>query len=321
MQRLKAELKNIFTSHWHFLALQKACKFNLFDIVNNNYYSISEIIKFLHLNYTATYHLIMFLIEERYLEKKNDILFLTEKGLLLTDNCPDSLKNACILWGEEHLKSWENIDYTLQTGKPSFENSYRKPFFSYLESHPDKLKNYHLAMRDYAKDDYSNLPIKIDFSQHNSIADVGGGIGTLIEPIAKHYPAMNCILFDLESVIGLIDNISSKPFKAIFGDFFKKFPFKTDAIILSRVLHDWNDEKINIILSNCRTALNKNGKLYVIEILQNENTAHLLCMNMLAICESYERTFAEYRKLLKFNNFEIIESIPLNNLQRVLICQ
>ncbi|MCP5503187.1 MAG: methyltransferase [Leptospiraceae bacterium] len=320
MQELKSELKNIFTSYWYFLALQKACQLDLFDIIEEKNKTISEIITLLKVNHKAMSHLIMFLIEEKYVSEINNILSLTEKGLLLTESHPESLKNACILWGEEHLKAWENIDYTLKTGKPSFENIYGKPFFDYLESHPDKLKNYHLAMRDYAKDDYFNLAAKIDFSIHKSIADVGGGVGTLIEPIALKYKNTSCILFDLENVVNIINTPSTKPYTILSGNFFEKLPFKTDAIILSRVLHDWNDKRANTILSNCRSALNENGRLYVIEILQNENTAHLLCLNMLGICESHERTLSEYQKLLHSNNFKILETISLNHLQRILIC-
>ncbi len=97
--------------------------------------------------------------------------------------------------------------------------------------------------------------------------------------------------------------------------------FQTDALILSRVLHDWEDEKALKILTHCKNALKPRGTLYILEILQNDTQAHLLSLNMLAICKSYERTLEEYQILLKKAEFNIKAIYPLNNLQKIIVCQ
>lgn len=319
--KLKSELKNTFTSYWHFLALQKACQLGIFDVLAEEKHTFQSLNEYLKTDGKSLNSLLSFFLEEDYLKRRNDFFVVTEKGLLLTENHPESLKNACILWGEEHLTAWQKLDFTLQTGQPSFEKIYGKPFFDYLNEHPLKLKNYHLAMRDYAKDDYKDLPNICDFSEHSVIADIGGGLGVLIGYIADAYQNNHCILFDLPTVTKLIEDSDSQPFQIIGGSFFEPFPFNAEALILSRVLHDWSDEDAQTILQNCRTALSSNGFLYIIEIMQDEVAAHLLSLNMLAMCKSYERTFGEYQKLLKKAGFQVCSRKRWNDLQTILICQ
>lgn len=316
----KLELKNIFTSYWKFLVLQKLCSFNFFDALEKKSLSEIEISKKLNFHLKPLHFILEFLLEEKYLLKEKNKFLLSKKGVLLTETHSESLKNACILWGEEHLTAWKKIDFTFRTGKSSFEKIYKKSFFDYLNSFPDKLNNYHKALEEYSKDDYKNLSKKINFSIHKTIADIGSGTGTVIDFLAKKNPKQNFILFDLEKVIQL-NKKNYMNIKKISGNFFKPFPFKTDAIILSKVLHDWNDKKASEILTHSKKALNINGRLYIIEIMQNEKKTHLLSLNMLAICGSYERSFSEYKTLLASSGFKIIETIPLNQLQRILVCK
>ena len=100
-------------------------------------------------------------------------------------------------------------------------------------------------MYEYARDDYKELPNIVNFGKHKTVMDVGGGYGALITNIAEKNPLTKCILFDLGNVIKdvVFSNIDK-----IEGDFFCKIPVKTEAIILSRILHDWNDEKATLIL-------------------------------------------------------------------------
>jgi C-methyltransferase len=89
---------------------------------------------------------------------------------------------------------------------------------------------------------------------------------------------------------------------------------------MSRVLHDWNDVACRQILKNAMKALNTNGRLVLIENLQEkiEDKASALTLNMLAICSSYERTEAEYILLLTEAGFSFGSSTRLNSLQYIL---
>ncbi len=175
-------------------------------------------------------------------------------------------------------------------------------------------------MYEYARDDYKNLPELIDFSKYKSVMDIGGGYGAIIQNIKLKNPQLECILFDLPEVI---QNVNIQGVTAIGGSFFEKIPVQADAVILSRVIHDWNDHKANIILQNCYRVLYKNGTLYIIEnCLDNTSIdLSLLSLNMTVICGSHERTSTEYIQLAQNVGFEYKNQTKLNELQTILIFQ
>jgi SAM-dependent methyltransferase len=223
-------------------------------------------------------------------------------------------------WAEEHLTAWQHLDFSIQTGKSAFEKLYGASFFEYLNQYPEKLHTYHKAMYEYAREDYKNLPEIIDFSEYTSVMDVGGGYGAVLEHVQNKNPQIHCILLDLPKVV---EKIKNNAFEVIGANFFESIPKVTEAIILSRILHDWNDEKAKIILTNCYEALLKNGTLFVIENCIDKVTTDLslLSLNMTVMCESFERTSTEYIYLAQNAGFEFKQDKKLNDLQTILIFQ
>ena len=315
---MKNELKGMFTEHWKYLAVNAACELSIFDKIFNGQNSSEKLIHSNNWDIKTLMNLLDFLIYDGYLILNNENYTLTEKGNLLREENPDGLYYACLNWSGEHLLAWQNLKYSIQTGKSSFEQIYHKSYFDYLNDQPEKLYKYHKAMFEYARDDYKELPMIIDFSIHNSIIDVGGGYGAAISLIKDKYPTISCLLFDLEKVIEqvVIENI-----EVVCGDFFNEIPKFADAIILSRVLHDWNDEKAMIILQNCFNALPANGTLYIIENCTDKipTNLSLLSLNMTAMCQSYERSSIEYKELCEAKGFSFKEAKQLNQLQTILI--
>ena len=173
-------------------------------------------------------------------------------------------------------------------------------------------------MFEYARDDYAGLHLKVNFEKHNSVLDVGGGYGAAISTIKTNFPSINCALFDLKKVV---ENCKLSNIKLIEGDFFSSIPKNFDALILSRILHDWNDIKCKVILEKCFDALPKGGTLYIIENCSDliEVDLSLLSLNMLAMCESYERTLSEYKNLCTNSGFKFQNTINLNALQTIII--
>jgi hypothetical protein len=315
---MKNELKAMFTEHWKYLAVNAACELNIFDKIFIGQNSTSKLIDSNNWNFKALTDVLDFLTTDGYLCLTNKIYTLTVKGNLLREDNPDGLYYACLNWSAEHLVSWQNLKHSIQSGTSSFEKIYQKPFFDYLNDNPEKLMNYHRAMFEYALDDYKELPEIIDFGVHNSIIDVGGGYGAAISLIKSKYQHSQCFLFDLQKVV---EQVPNKNIERIGGDFFDKIPRCAEAIILSRVLHDWNDEKAGEILKNCYDGLPNGGHLYVIENCKDKipTNLSLLSLNMTVMCQSHERSSFEYQKLCESNEFLFQESKKLNSLQTILI--
>jgi C-methyltransferase len=312
---MRNKLKSFFTEHWKYMAVSTACKLNLFDNLKEAK-TANQLAKELSLNEEKLLLLLNALHNADFLGKNDNYFKVNSLSELLTENNPESLKYACLNWSSEHLNAWQNLDFSIRTGNSSFEEIYKKPFFDFLNDNTEKLHAYHKAMYQYAKDDYKTLPDVIDFRKHISVMDVGGGYGAVLENIKTKNPNVECILFDLEKVV---EKVTIPNIKKLSGSFFDKIPSQSEAIILSRVLPDWNDEKANNILNNCYESLPNNGTLYVIENLADKiNDIFLLSLSMTVICESYERTKSQYETILSDANFRVTSVIQLNNLQYII---
>jgi hypothetical protein len=80
--------------------------------------------------------------------------------------------------------------------------------------------------------------------------------------------------------------------------------------MLKLVLHDWQDEPASIILRNCRAALDRGGKLLVMEHLRTSDDLcfwDILDVAMMAIQRGRERTEAEYAALLQSAAFSVTQ--------------
>lgn len=311
-------LKSFFTEHWKYLTVNAACKLNLFDVLASGRKTSLEISKHLNVAQQHIELLLKGLVSIKFLNKENDHYSLNDLSKLLTENHPETLKYACLNWSGDHLEAWTALDESIRTGKSFFQNNYDVDFFTYLNQDKQKLENYHKAMFAYAKDDYQNFTDKIDFSQHKSIMDVGAGYGAAISEIKASIPGLECYLFDLPSVIENCNLKNDVILKA--GSFFDKIPKVSDGIILSRILHDWSDEKAQQILDNTYKALPEKGYLYIIENCSDKIDVNLslLSLNMLTMCESFERSSYEYIALANKSGFSFQQTTLLNELQTIL---
>jgi C-methyltransferase len=314
----KEILKMQFTSYWSYFAIVTACKLGVFDFLYNNQAGVNSIASKLSLNRLALEKLLDALVEGKMLIFENGKYQNSEQTELLTEKHPESLKYACLNWFEDHLKAWQNLPQTIITGKSHFELNYNTDYFTYISSNNQKLHDYHKAMREYALDDYRNICSIIDFSIHKSVMDVGGGASVLTNIIKANNFDVECINFDLPEVIKLFPQ---KDVQSVKGNFFEYIPPLSDAIILARIIHDWDDEKASTIIQNCYQALPEGGKLYIIENCKDlcDKNLSLLSLNMMLICNSFERSSKEYTKLAENCEFSFIEMRKLNELQTIIV--
>ncbi|KAL1325272.1 hypothetical protein AAHE18_13G149600 [Arachis hypogaea] len=110
-----------------------------------------------------------------------------------------------------------------------------------------------------------------EYAGLESLVDVGGGTGTMTKAIAKAFPQMECVVFDLPHVVDGLQG--SGNLKYVGGDMFDSIP-PSDAIFLKFILHDWNDEKCIKILKKCKEAITRSkgrkGKVIVIDMVVDD---------------------------------------------------
>jgi acetylserotonin O-methyltransferase len=86
-----------------------------------------------------------------------------------------------------------------------------------------------------------------------------------------------------------------------------------DLYTVCRVLHDWSEEKIGILLRKVYAALPEGGALLIAErLLDDDKTgptnATMQSLNMLVATEGRERNMAEYETLLRQTGFGKVEA-------------
>ncbi len=128
------------------------------------------------------------------------------------------------------------------------------------------------------------------------------------------------MVFDQPSVIARAKNDKHVTAKGIAerctlesGSFFEAVPKGGDAYIMKYILHDWNDEQCVKILSNCRAAMNKKGRVLVVDNVippgNDPNWGKLLDIQMLII-GGRERTRKEFAAMFAQAGLKLKRVLP-----------
>ncbi|ESP00347.1 hypothetical protein LOTGIDRAFT_173251 [Lottia gigantea] len=161
------------------------------------------------------------------------------------------------------------------------------------------------------------ITVAFDVAGHKTLLDLGGNSGYLAFEFIKTYPQLKAIVLDRPHTIQLAKKYQPAHTKSkvefIEGDFFdnKKFP-EVDLMMLSHIIHNWDEDKLDILLTKTYQSLKPGGTLLVAEKLLNEDKIGpeitiLLDVTMTTVCNGRERTLSEYQKLLGRYGFQNIE--------------
>jgi hypothetical protein len=238
---------------------------------------------------------------------------------LVTD-APGSLRWFAVSeLGQEHYPAWGNLMHSVKTGEIAFDNFFGVDIWKYFQQNPEDAAVFNNSMSNVTAAVNDAITSLYDFSQFGKIVDVGGGHGGLITAILQKNPEVKGILFDAPQVIegaqskieaaGLADRVET-----VAGDFFKSVPEGGDAYIMKWIIHDWDDEKSNTILRNCRNQMKANGKLILVDCVVPETDephfSKFIDLNMLVMTGGKERTEREFAQLLADAGLKLVRVIP-----------
>ncbi len=191
----------------------------------------------------------------------------------LRSNTPNSQRELVLFNGDDMLtRSYQQLMYTVRTGKPAFPQVFGSSFFDYLTANPQKARLFDAAMMQMSRTTGALLLAQYDFAALQSVVDVGGGTGLFLSRLLQEYPAMHGVLFDLPDVVTAadpaVDRLGER-FRIVGGDFFGPIPAGHDGYLLKAVLHDWNDDDAITILSRIREAMTSrpDSRLLICEFL------------------------------------------------------
>ncbi len=238
---------------------------------------------------------------------------LAPMGELLRSGPPSSFSAFARFQGQESYRAWGDLLHTVKTGQTAFDHVYGVNHFEYLAQNPSESATFNAAMALGAR--RSGTPFEgYDFGGHRVVVDVGGGRGTLTASVLRENSGMRGILFDLPSAVaeapaylasmGVADRCEIRT-----GSAFDGIPSGGDVYLMSRLLHDFPDEKSLIILRNCRKVLPPDGVLLLREAVLPDGpiplNRALLDLEMMALNGGRERTETEWRALLAEAGFTL----------------
>jgi predicted O-methyltransferase YrrM len=201
---------------------------------------------------------------------------------------------------------WGELLHCIRTGEGGFSNAYGTSVWDFYAAHPEQNAIFNAAMTGTSRAEAESLADSYDFSQINTLVDVGGGEGVLLSALLAANPAMRGTLFDQPHVVGgakaVLDAAGvAHRSEILSGDFFAAVPAGAAAYVLKSIVHDWDDAQAETILRNCRRALSPDGRVLVIErVIPSGNEFHPSKLGDLLMFVMYggrERTAEDFAKL------------------------
>ena len=195
---------------------------------------------------------------------------------------------------------------TLRTGQAATLTALGAPYWEYLAAHPDQQALFGEQMRQQAQ--ITSLPCVplVDWPATATVADIAGGIGTVLAAVLRAAPHARGILVDEPQVLqragpflssqGVAGRCTLHP-----GDLFAPPP-AADMYLLARVLHDWDDDHAVQILTALGAADGSRLRIFERLLPDDDRPARVkmsdVCM-LLLFGGGRERTAGEYRELLE----------------------
>jgi O-methyltransferase domain len=197
----------------------------------------------------------------------NDQVGLTSRGRLLCREHPLSQHATFATVSVQDVA--HALTETLRTGQAAALTALGVSFWDYLAAHPDQQALFGEQMRQQAQ--ILSLPCVplVEWSPTDNVADIAGGIGTLLAAVLRAAPQAHGILVDQPQVLeraryfldsqGVADRCTLQP-----GDLFAAPP-PADIYLLARILHDWDDDHAVQILTS--VGANHGSRLRIFERL------------------------------------------------------
>jgi O-methyltransferase domain len=227
----------------------------------------------------------------------------TESSDLLRADARGSWPEFAHLFGGVFYGGAGTMDPT--TSAETFTHAFDADFWSWLGQRPGERAAFDAAMAG-GKESLAARLAELEWREDETVVDVGGGNGALLQALLAEVPGLRGVILDLpetdrdEAALG-------ERITFVAGSFFEEVP-SGDAFILSGILHDWDDEAATTILKTIRAAAPPHARLLVIDaVIPPGNEPHgskWLDLLMLVLAGGRERTEPDWRSLLEDAGFE-----------------
>lgn len=296
-------------SRWYVVsrAIHTIAQLGVANYMSNDFINVEELAKVTGTKPQLLDRLLKFLSAYNLFNCQANSYALTELSKPLRDDDPHSIRDVLCMVDDTWWQAFSSLDTSLKTGNAAFVEQHGDDFFHYLSQHPEKQQNFDRGMAKLSTYDDDAIASAFDFSSFKTLVDMGGGRGGLAKVIAKRYPHLDITLFDSPSVVNQLNSDDFPPqVKLVSGDFLQAIP-KADVYLFKGVLHDFNDDLMHKILTNCRKQMTANSMLFIAEqVLPDHDLPHpnkTMDIVMMALLGGRQRTLKEWQKQIAPSGF------------------
>lgn len=314
---------------WVSRAIYVAAELRLADLVDDEPKTVEALAEATGTHAPSLYRVLRALASVGVFSEDTEGRFaLTPIAATLQSNKPGSLREFAIVeLAADHYPAWEAVLHSVKTGEVAFHKVFGMDAWAHRAQNREHGELFDEAMSSFGNVVNQAVIESYDFSEFSTVADIGGGDGSLLASLLGAYPIMKGIVFDLAQVIpGAKQNLEERGLadrcEVIAGSFLESVPSEADAYVMKWIIHDWSDADSRLIFENCYRAMRKDSKLLIVEAVippGNAPSFHkFMDLNMMVMLGGRERTEAEYRTLLASSGFEMTGVNPTHTEMKVI---
>ncbi|MFF7636277.1 methyltransferase [Kitasatospora sp. NPDC008050] len=255
---------------------------------------------------------------------EHDGFRLTELGALLRADSPGSMRPLALMYGGPFYQSFAHLAHTVRTGETAFDHLFGENHFDHFARDPELARLFDQSMAASSRmfEPLTTHPVVTAVSAApgpRSVVDVAGGNGELLARLLTAHPRLNGVLLERPHVIeaarrSLAAAGCAERCDLRVGDF-ADVPPGGDLYLLSRVLHDWDDDRCREILRHLARAMPAHADLLIVErVLPADGSPSLALswdLHMMCNVGGRERRTDHYARLLAEAGLTLLDRSPL----------
>ncbi|MGW5398859.1 methyltransferase [Streptomyces sp. NPDC003952] len=249
---------------------------------------------------------------------------LTPLGALLRADSPDTMRPLALMYGGPFYGSFAALDHTVRTGQPGFDHLFGENHFDHFARDPELADLFDRSMSASSRM-FQPLPAHpvitaaARAATPRTVVDVAGGNGELLGRILTAHPGLRGTLLErphaVEAARRSLDAAGCGARCDYRSGDFADVPSGGDVYVLSRILHDWDDDRCREILRHCARAMPGHADLLIVERLLPADGSPSLAtawdLHMMCNVGGRERRAEHYARLLADAGLELLGHSPL----------
>ncbi|GGZ07642.1 methyltransferase [Streptomyces avidinii] len=262
--------------------------------------------------------------EQRMEQVEQEGFRLTELGALLRADTPGSMRPLALMYGGPFYRSFSGLDHAVRTGQPAFDRIFGENHFDHFARDPELASLFDRSMAASSRM-FQPLPAHpviaaaAQAPESATVVDIAGGNGELLGLLLAAHPRLRGVLLErphaVEAARRRLDAAGCGARCDYRAGDFADVPSGGDVYVLSRVLHDWDDDRCREILRHCARAMPPHADLLVVERLLPVDGSPSLAtawdLHMLCNVGGRERHADHYARLFAESGLHLIGHSPL----------